>query len=139
MEKVYVKWNLKNNEYVIEDWSSSPCEEDYEEYEVNESLLRALMKINPDNLEWLGWAGSVDELRKLVHDFAIEHDCEEESKRWEIQFESPGFYLVCSRRFVDADLVGVCPALSALDAEWEAYRWQREQEEAFLPAEEERR
>lgn len=110
---IYVSYYLSDREhrYYVLDWayedkSTEFCK--YEETELSEGLIKEMVEVNPDNLEFLGFFESENAVKE-----ALEELKDDEASTYPIEYTDPGFYVIW-------DDGVVANALEALDVEYDA-------------------
>lgn len=109
--EIWIAYYLKRNQYYVLDWAyEDPTEEfcKYEETELTAGLVKEMIEVNPENLEYLGYFESENAVRE-----ALEKLKDNEASTYSIEYSDPGFYVIW-----DDGLVA--NALEALDVEYDA-------------------
>jgi len=112
MRKIWVKYymNSREHRYYILDWNyQDPSTEfcKYEEVELTEGVIEEMAMINEDNIEYLGYFESKEEVKE-----ALEEMKDEDAPDYDIEYNGAGFYLVWAGE-------RVTPALEVLDIEYD--------------------
>jgi len=117
---IYVSYYLSDREhrYYVLDWAyEDPTEEfcKYEETELSEGLIKEMVEVNPENLEYLGYFESENAVRE-----ALEKLKDDEASTYSVEFDGPGFYVIWD----DGLVVNALEALDVeYDAAWESGVW----------------
>lgn len=120
-EKIYVRWELKKSEmkYYVLDWAYDQIEEElghgYEEEEVTSGLIKTMIEINDENIDYLGFFETLEALKEHLKSVAEEED-KDIKEFGNIEWEGPDFYVNWG---VAGNAPVVCNALEALDTEYD--------------------
>lgn len=122
VKTIYVRWYLKRSEnrYYVLDWDySNPAEDTnlgggFEEEELSEQLIKTMMEVNEENMEYLGYFKTEKELKEHIKKLA-EEEKKDIKEYGNIEWKGEDFYLIWG---VLGDPV-ICNALEALDVEYD--------------------
>jgi hypothetical protein len=116
VKKIYVNWELKRgeNKYYVLDWSYEPLR-GYDETEITEELIKTMVEINSENLDYLGLFETKEQLIKHLKNLSNEED-KTMKDFGNIEWDGPDHYVNWG---VAGDAPVVCNALEALDTEYD--------------------
>lgn len=121
--KIYVRWHLKQdeNKYYVLDWAYQKPESimggGFEEVEVDEKLIKTMMKIDKDNMEYEGYFKTVEELKEHMMERGSEVGLKpEESFIDEIEWTGENHYIAWNLLHMP---ICITNALEALEEEYE--------------------